>query len=1335
MKKIFILSIMVALATNGAFASFKIAAIPDTQRMTQYYPSRFKNEMQWIRNHVSSENIEFVTHLGDVVDDDVSGQWSDANTAMNYIDGYVPYSICIGNHDYDTKGPSYVPPRDVGTTMFTNYFGESRFSGYSWYKGTGPHGLCTYQIFSAGGRDWLHINIEYMADDEELLWAQRVLDSHPDLPAILSTHAFINQNDDLTGTDSTQGLMANGGRNQWSKFVSHNDQIFMVLNGHYFSKSPNDGVGNLTLTNDFGHDVFLMCINYQHTDYDDHFRMLEFDLASDEINATSYSPYYNSYLTDSDNQFTLSIDFDTRFNFSSREDVVTLQAGNIVVVENNTTNGPGSVTVSIPAGQSTSGFSVVSPGTEDYKEHSNGDYFVQVGNRSEDDLLNGIMIACVAENGRTNLGDSAETYHLAQATTDSKGDYYIATADVVGGSEKDVNVSAAYFPFSGEWESGRLLSISNGSPTWAFVGSTNVALGANLTQLPQGTISGSDTNKAGGGTWGTSDSDRGVWNLSLPGVDSVNDGILLVCGGKNENNFAAASAWADGSGWQMCSVGSGSQNTECDPINFVYVPYTTKGGTMRLEIDGYVPSNGTLIVSTELRAYENDNFTTCEPEGDHWMVETRDLPGATLANSAGGQWVFLFIPFDNPPFRPGIPSGFSKTVNWGGGTGLWMATNLWAVTDAFDRWGVPGWLSGNPKNRGNSTLVDWHDGIVRIASGNPQITAANHPDSNAYIVDMGYGSGSPTLDIAGDFAVRNNFYLGYKSGASDVVTVNQTDGQVMLGMYGSSRAYFGRGMGESVYNLSGGTLETPGDWTQFGNNVSDADDHDSVFTFTQTGGTFTDAGANELVMADKTDAATVVNISGGTFNAHASGGVRIADEGTATLGVDGTGTFDVASGTCSIGHYASAHGTVNLSNGTFSVDGNLYVGRSGTAVFNQTGGELILDGYGAMGVYGGSSGTMNLDGGSVVVTNTTEYYIGRSGNGTFTQTGGSFEAFSRVTLGRYSDGVGTLNISGGTFTMHGSDFYLGYTNNTVGLVNQTGGAVDVTRLVMGQNTGTEGTYSISGGSLVARNYITGRNGSRLFEVVGSAATSIETSRIYFWEDHFRVKLDAGGATVVEVTPGNGYDGEIDLRKCLFEIDTLAGFDGQPGDVYDIMWSDVAIDVDQAGYTDRDMVFSNLSSETFEWRVVDKNGGKMLQVYIPDTPVVNYDYWLRDYPTLGNATNMADNPDGDAVNNLAEYALGGNPDDSLSQGYLPDALLQETGGSNYVAYIYARRKDYTERGLNYSVEWSTNLVSGTWSNVSPAVVGTGSLDAEFDAVTNRVPTTGEYQGFIHLRIEY
>ncbi len=1142
--------IVTLLAATGSFASFKIAAIPDTQRMTQYYPSRFENEMKWIRDHVGSENIAFLSHLGDVVDDDTSAQWAVADDAMNYIDeAGIPYSICIGNHDYDTKGPGYAPPRDVGTTKFTNYFGEVRFSGDPWYAGTGPHGLCSAQVFNASGRDWLHINIEYMADDEELLWAQRMLDAHPTLPAILSTHAFLKPDATLGGGDSQKGLVSNGGASQWSKFVSHNDQIFLVLNGHYFTKNPNDGVAHLTLVNDYGHNVFIQCINYQYEDDNDHFRLLEFDLPNDVIHARSYSPHDNSYLTDPENQFDLNIDFDSRFDFSPREDVVTIQAANITVVENNTTNGPGSVTVSIPAGQSTSAFSVVAPGSTSYAEHSNGDYYVKIGSRSEDDLLNGIMIACVAQNGRVNL-DGTNHYHLAQAATDSHGDYFIATADVVGGSEKDVNVAAAYFPFTGKWESGRLLSISNGSPTWAFVGSENIHLGKNLTQLPQGTISDTNLLARPGGDWPASDADRGVWNLEIPGENSMQDGVLLVCGGKNENNFAMASPWPDGSGWQMAEKGSGGggTGTECDPLNFAYVPYSTAGivagradgnghilsgtggfsisklakGRTRLNIAGYSPADGTLIVSSELEGYSTDDFTTHEPEGDHWIVENRDLPGAGLAGSSSAQFAFLFIPFAAPPARPGPGSGSGYySVEWSGTDGLWLATNNWVVPGYADFRGVPGWVVGNPLNTLSRTNRDWSASHALINTGTARITPSSAPDGRVGALDVG-SAASATLEISADLVVKGETTLGAGSLAGSTATINQTAGNVVLGTYPAAgfRTYFGRGAGDSVYNLSGGTLSTFADYDHFGRSGT------GTFTFNQTGGTYRKVGGRELKVA--------------------------ADSGVSA--------------------------TVNVADGLF-----------------ECGADWL--------------------------------WVGTQGHGEF---------------------------------------------------NQTGGDVRIKRLSMAHYAGGTGTYRISGGSLVVTNAISGSqtdSHASKFVVSGSGASRIETMRFYGWDDVLRVELDNGGSTLIRVSSDTGAtyaSAYVDLRKCRFEVDTLPGFNAADGTVFDVLWSEGDLLVDDTDPADA-MQFTNLSaSAQFDWRVVQKDGGKMLQLAVGDGTVFDTIHALgvrKDFP----------------VTDAAQTQI------NVSGGIAFDPSSQ-SGGAFDRLYLVNRTDSGTKWGL-YSIDLANETYSG------------------------------------------
>jgi len=128
----------------------------------------------------------------------------------------------------------------------------------------------------------------------------------------------------------------------------------------------------------------------------------------------------------------------------------------------------------------------------------------------------------------------------------------------------------------------------------------------------------------------------------------------------------------------------------------------------------------------------------------------------------------------------------------------------------------------------------------------------------------------------------------------------------------------------------------------------------------------------------------------------------------------------------------------------------------------------------------------------------------------------------------------------------------------------------------------------------------------------------------------------------------------------------------------------------------------------------------------------YADWAGGYGLTGsNAVYNAD-PDGDARDNLGEYALGGNPTNASDRGYVPTFGTLEENGTNWFEYVYARRTDAAARGLNYTVEATSNLVSAAWSTNGITEVDSGIIDGDFESVTNRIPLDG--QGFLRLMIE-
>ena len=150
-----------------------------------------------------------------------------------------------------------------------------------------------------------------------------------------------------------------------------------------------------------------------------------------------------------------------------------------------------------------------------------------------------------------------------------------------------------------------------------------------------------------------------------------------------------------------------------------------------------------------------------------------------------------------------------------------------------------------------------------------------------------------------------------------------------------------------------------------------------------------------------------------------------------------------------------------------------------------------------------------------------------------------------------------------------------------------------------------------------------------------------------------------------------------------------------------------------------------------------------QNYLPDgetlfartaTPM---ETWRVEYfgfaDDAGDGADLA-NPDGDSVVNLWEYGFGGNPTNPASIGYSATHGLAHEGGSNVLEYVYARRIG-SEGELDYFLETATDLAAGNWTNSGYAELSaSGIIDPEFEAVTNRIDTTGTTNGFIRLNIE-
>ena len=135
------------------------------------------------------------------------------------------------------------------------------------------------------------------------------------------------------------------------------------------------------------------------------------------------------------------------------------------------------------------------------------------------------------------------------------------------------------------------------------------------------------------------------------------------------------------------------------------------------------------------------------------------------------------------------------------------------------------------------------------------------------------------------------------------------------------------------------------------------------------------------------------------------------------------------------------------------------------------------------------------------------------------------------------------------------------------------------------------------------------------------------------------------------------------------------------------------------------------------------------------PPLTYEKWAEEEGlTLGVNDDPADDPDTDGMDNLLEYALGGNPlvDDAVT--YEPVSIFPDV---DTWQYIYRRRSDAATRSLVYDLRYKTDLVSEpTWTTSGGGFEsGTNSISSAFDVITNTIPITtyGLNKAFIELEI--
>ena len=280
-----------------------------------------------------------------------------------------------------------------------------------------------------------------------------------------------------------------------------------------------------------------------------------------------------------------------------------------------------------------------------------GDYNLQIGDTVTNDLAEGLCMVAISQNGRDNgeLADEQKNY-AAPAFDGNASGYWAVIQDTTSDrAEFNINCSVAYFRYA-DWLCGwaRNPTAVNGGTNTFVTASPGMVLGNSTA------TTGYNLKWVKNGEFRVSLLDKGYSSLTNPGV-------LLVNHAKNEGNYCSSVANADGT-WEVYvkdNFGNGT-SLEQDPLAFVFIPSTNTivvsgkfgldatgtnattlvysgsapafsvtnfaVGRFRLTIPGATPDAGVLILSSEGGKTLNfDNTVSYEPDGDGWIIESRDL--------------------------------------------------------------------------------------------------------------------------------------------------------------------------------------------------------------------------------------------------------------------------------------------------------------------------------------------------------------------------------------------------------------------------------------------------------------------------------------------------------------------------------------------------------------------------------------------------------------------------------------------------------------------------------------------------------------------------------------
>jgi len=280
--------------TPGEY-DFAIGHVTDSQYLLEQHPESFTEINSWLAANHEARDIAFVMHTGDLIQNWLRGNQEDDRARYEFElaskmqeileDANVPHSVLPGNHD-NVWGAT--------NELFDEYFPVDRYADQPWFGEAGPEGIAAhYDVIEHEGVKLLFLSLPYDSSEEQLAWAEEVIESHPDHNVILGTHEYLRPEIDERANPQN-GRWVSQGDVFFERLVEPNSNVVMTMSGHLH------GVRQRVIERDDGTAVVETVADYQSYEHDDardamFFRLYQVDVGSGETAINAYHPGLDSY--------------------------------------------------------------------------------------------------------------------------------------------------------------------------------------------------------------------------------------------------------------------------------------------------------------------------------------------------------------------------------------------------------------------------------------------------------------------------------------------------------------------------------------------------------------------------------------------------------------------------------------------------------------------------------------------------------------------------------------------------------------------------------------------------------------------------------------------------------------------------------------------------------------------------------------------------------------------------------------------------------------------------------------------------------------------------------